>query len=120
MVSRLQQTLSRLGQGLCTGTLKRVRPDTFSGGRPVKTFDPKCEVEFFTVPEKTDEEAVKGEVGGQILINRHFYFKGSDFNIPNFSLLTFEDVEYEVRGPESRKHGDFTYVFGRNITRNDA
>lgn len=111
----LEQTLSRLARGLSDGTLKRLNSATVVKGRLVDDFDTPVAVKFFTVPDGGNPRNVNAEDGAQEINNRHFYFQGAGFDVGNRDIINFEGQDFEVREPESRLHGGFTYVRGKAI-----
>lgn len=112
----LDQVLNRLAGGKFSGTLQRYNQENIVGGRRQTSYAVAVDVDFFTMPDGTDDYKTKSDDGGQVTDNRHFYFSGI-FNINQLDLLTYNDSVYEIRGPEQRPHGNFTYAYGKFIKR---
>jgi hypothetical protein len=111
----LEEVLSRLMGGE-ESVIWEKYSSTIAGGRPVVAFAAPVTLKAFTIPDGPNKLALNEEAGAQTLINQHFYFRGQS-PVVGMDRLTYGGVRFEVRGPEQRLKGNFTYVYGKAVER---
>ena len=112
MIMDLSPVFGSLGLGKFTGTIERFNQGSRSGGKWQETYDAPEAVDFFTVPSDNDVKKPDPDAGGEIVVDRDFWFIGSDFDIKIKDRLTYNSQTFIIREIDPRPHGVFTFAKG--------